>query len=222
MQYLCLKQIAAGGKTYCPGDVIPDGVVLPERSGKLIGSGYISKLDGSIRLSSDRAPELYTKEQVADMVARELAAKLEEAMAEMEKERADQLAELQEYIAELSEMAPDAWEGTVQIPVKNTSNGEQEQISVVFAKPEEIRQAFSVLQMNAEEGAKEVSGVDSENVLILLHASDSRVTIKNAAKKRAYSLSLADAKKEEAAGDGQPAEAAAEGRSDLGSQDGDV
>ena len=36
MQYLCLKQLTAAGTTYYPGNIVPDGVILPERSSKLI------------------------------------------------------------------------------------------------------------------------------------------------------------------------------------------
>ena len=42
MRYLCIRQLIAGGTTYHPGEVIPDGVILPERSKKLARSGYLS------------------------------------------------------------------------------------------------------------------------------------------------------------------------------------
>lgn len=42
MRYLCVRQLTAGGTTYHPGEIIPDGVILPERSKKLAGSGYVS------------------------------------------------------------------------------------------------------------------------------------------------------------------------------------
>lgn len=138
MPYLCTKQLIVGGVAYYPGERIPDGAILPDRSGKLIRSGYI--------------------------------------------------AEMQGYVAELQEMEPGAYEGTVQISVKTASDGENEQITAIPAKPEEIRQVFSVLQMNAEEGARAIAEVASENVLILLHAADSRKTIKNAAKEQADKL----------------------------------
>lgn len=194
MQYLCLKQITAGGKAYCPGEAIPDGVILPERSGKLLKSGYISKLGGAVSLSVG-AKELFTQEEVADMIEKALAEKLEEEKRGF--------AELQAHAADLEGLIPGAWEGTVQIPVKCASEGDQ--MTAVLAKPEEIQQAFSILQMNAEEGAKEISSVGSENVLTLLHAADSRVTIKNAAKKRADSLFLSDKGKEDAGGGVQSA-----------------
>lgn len=140
MQYLCERQLTAGGKTYNPGNIIPDGVILPERSSKLIKNGYISKIDGGTA------------------------------------------------VAELKKTEPNAWQDIIQISVKRDSDGENEQITAIPARPEEIQQVFSIMQLNAEEGAKSIAGVKSENVLILLHAADSRKTIKNAAKEQADKL----------------------------------
>lgn len=47
MQYLCEKQLTAGGVTYYPGEIIPEGVIYPERSGKLSKNGFISELPGN-------------------------------------------------------------------------------------------------------------------------------------------------------------------------------
>lgn len=45
MQYVCRKRLTAGGMVYHAGAILPDGVILPERSGKLLKSGYIAELD---------------------------------------------------------------------------------------------------------------------------------------------------------------------------------
>lgn len=147
MQYLCTKQLTAGGEDYHPGEVIPDGVILPERSGKLMKSGYLSALKTEVPW---------------------------------------------EYAAELRETEAEAYKGTVLIFVKPASDGENGQATAVPAKPEEIQQVFSILQMNAEEGAKAVADVRNENILILLHAADNRKTIKNAAKEQADRLFLTE------------------------------
>ena len=141
MQYLCVKQLAAGGTVYYPGEVIPDSVILPERSAKLIKSGYLSELDMEMPYKS---------------------------------------------IHEQAE--PGTYDGTIQIVMKGISEGENEQLTSVAAKADEIQQVFSIMQMSAEEGAKEITQVKSENVLVLLHAADSRKTIKNAAKEQADRL----------------------------------
>lgn len=45
MQYVCRRQLTAGGMTYYPGMIIPDGVILPVRGEKLLKCGYLSKLE---------------------------------------------------------------------------------------------------------------------------------------------------------------------------------
>ena len=77
---------------------------------------------------------------------------------------------------------------TVMIPVKGGSDGDNEQHTAVSATPEEIRQAFGIMQMNSTDGVEAIVGVKSENVLILLHAADTRKTIKDAAKKQADNI----------------------------------
>lgn len=141
MQYLCTKQLTAGGITYCPGEIIPDGVILPERSSKLLRNGYISKLKESMQIEWE----------------------------EMES---------------VGMNVPE----TVLITVNRESDEENQQGTAVPATPEEIQQVFSIMQLNAEDGAKAITEVQSENVLILLHAADSRKTIKNAAKEQADNL----------------------------------
>lgn len=51
MQYLCTRQLTAGGITYRPGELLPDGAVLPDRSRKLMKSGYIADLNQSSQYS---------------------------------------------------------------------------------------------------------------------------------------------------------------------------
>lgn len=51
--------------------------------------------------------------------------------------------------------------------------------------------------MNVDDGVKAIAEISSENVLILLHAADSRITVKNAAKKQADKLFSANGAKNE-------------------------
>lgn len=74
---------------------------------------------------------------------------------------------------------------TVWIAVCGESDGESTRATELPATAEEVRQTFSIMQMSAEEGARAIADVTSENVPILLHAADSRKKIKNAAKERA-------------------------------------
>lgn len=181
MQYLCVKQLTVGRTVYHLGEIIPDGVILPERSAKLIKSGYLSELNVEIPHESiHEQGKLFTKSEVDAMIAH--------AVAETEKKREEQLAELQKYAAELEETELGAYDGTIQIVIKGVSEGENEQLTTIPVRADEIQQVFSIMQMGAEEGAKEITQVNSENVLILLHAADSRKTIKNAAKEQADRL----------------------------------
>ncbi len=189
MQYLCERQIVLGSMTYNPGDIIPDGVVLDSRAGKLENSGYISVIRSPQDLpysSGTALPHsgeitLYTQEEVDKM----LEEAIEEAVNNTVMEMGQKQQGLQGYVAELRETVPGAYEGTVQVPIEGTSDGENGQVMVIPATPEEIQKVFSIMQMNAEDGAKEIAGVTSDNVLVLLHAADSRKTIKNAAKEQA-------------------------------------
>lgn len=92
---------------------------------------------------------------------------------------------ISDAVAELRETESGAYEGTVQISVNGESDGE---VIAIPATPEEIQQVFSIIQLTAEEGVKAIADVKSENVLILLHAADTRKTVKEAAKKQADNL----------------------------------
>ncbi len=75
---------------------------------------------------------------------------------------------------------------SIQITVKGSSDGEP--ATVISATPEEIRSVLSIMQLSAEEAVKAISEIQSDNVLILLHAADSRKMVKNAAKEQADKL----------------------------------
>ena len=175
MQYLCLKQLTVGKTTYHLGDTIPDDVILPARSEKLIRSGYISKLDEETEYSKNESG-LFTQEQVDKMIA--------EAIVSMKQKE----EELQQVVADLKKCKLTENDGMISVSVKKESDGEKEQIAIILVTPDEIQQVFSIMQQNADEGSKAIAAIQSENVLILLHAADSRKTIKEAAKKQVDNL----------------------------------
>ena len=180
MQYLCRKQLPAGGGTYRPGEIIPDGVILPERALALEKMGYISKVEPKGLFEEVQEAQGKT-EEIDTMISEAVAL----ARAETEKEWAGRVAELQGHAARLDETGLGAYDGMVTISVKGASNG---QCTAIPASVEEIQKVFVIMQLNAEDAARAVSGVESENVLILLHAADSRKTVKTAAKERADKL----------------------------------
>lgn len=181
MRYLCTKQLTAGGETYYPGEIIPNEVILPERSGKLLRSGYISEVsEESWQTPVTGMETLFTQEEVAAMIAK--------AVEDVEQKHSDEMAKLEET-------GDGAYDGTVTIMVKGDSD---DQNVGVPATPEEIQQSFVILQMNAEEGVKAIADVKSENVLIIVHAIDNRKTVKEAAKKQADNLFSTDSIKNDA------------------------
>lgn len=102
-------------------------------------------------------------------------------------------------------------ENMVMISVKTGTDGEEAQNMSVPATSEDIQQVFSIMQLTAEEGVKEIANVTSENALILLHAADSRKTIKNAAKERADNLFSANGDFNEAGTGNEPTNTDTEG-----------
>lgn len=77
-------------------------------------------------------------------------------------------------------------------------------VSVVFGEetgdlliwPEDIRTVFCILQKNAEDATKAIAAVERDGTLMLLHAADSRKTVKAAAAARAKALGFAWEKEE--------------------------
>lgn len=158
MQYLCKKQLVVGGITYYPGDMVPDGVILPERSLKLVRNNYISEINKECEEVSVSGQEGFTKEQVDHMIDNAVL----EAVAKIESKV------------------------SIQVAIKEES-GEGDHI-VVLATQMEIQQVFSIMQMNVEEAVKEIAEIKSEDMLILLHAIDNRKMVKEASKKRVDKL----------------------------------
>lgn len=163
MKLIAKRPCSFGGRSFFIGEEIPTELVLDPAAQEKLGVIVISNAE------SEEVPAIpagtFTQQQVDSMIA-------------------DAVAEAQHKQSELQETEPGAYDGMVQISVY----GENEQVMVVPATPEEIQQVFSIMQQTAEEGAKVIADVTEENVLILLHAADSRKTIKNAAKERADKL----------------------------------
>ena len=108
-------------------------------------------------------------------------------------------AVLQEGVTE-ELLLPVGPEGTVWIPIITDVPGEEDiaQVENLPMTESEIQLAASIMQMKADEAAKKIEDVYSDNVLIFLNACDSRSTVKSAAKKQAGKLSSTDDDKNEA------------------------
>lgn len=175
MRLIANKPCSFGGRQFYIGEEIPEKLVADARRQEKMG--VIAIVNGNVGALNGLAGVLFTQEQVEKMIA--------QAVAEAEKKKEDQLAEMRVYAAELREMEPGAYGGMIPISVKGESD---EQQTTVFTTPEEIQQVFSIMQMTATDGAEIIAGVKSENILILLHAADSRKTVKSAAKEQVDKL----------------------------------
>ena len=81
-----------------------------------------------------------------------------------------------------AEEAPD--DGIVHVPVMQ---GTSDELDVPITK-DDATLIFCLMQETAEKAIWEVNEINDENVLIVIHATDSRKSVKNAAKERASSL----------------------------------
>lgn len=178
MRLIAKKPCSFGGQKFYIGDEIPKNLVADAKLQEKMG--VIAIINDNIGESGGQSGTLFTQEQVEKMVA--------EAVQEAEEKMGIYSGELQSGVLEIDETALHVFDETIPISVKGSISGENEQAIAIPAKPEEIQQVFAIMQMNAEEGIKAIADVTSENVLILLHAAESRKTIKDATKKQADKL----------------------------------
>ena len=149
---------------------------------------------GVISIANDEAgvPEqsgaLYSQEQVDKMMADAVA----NASKGFTQEQVDEM--IQSAVAELKPFDSDNAGFTV------TVKGEGDNVTAVSCSAEDIQSVVDVLQMNADDGAKAVASVKSDSVLILLHALDTRATVKKAAQKQHDTLFSAKGNSNESAG----------------------
>lgn len=92
-----------------------------------------------------------------------------------------------------------------------TVKGEGGNVTAVSCSAEDIQEVVDVLQMNADDGARAVANVKSDSVLILLHALDTRSTVKKAAQKQHDTLFSADGNSNESVGGNETTDGNTEG-----------
>ena len=185
MRLIAKKPCSYGGKKFFIGDEIPAELVVNiEREEKL---GQISAANDEAGVP-EQSGALYSQEQVDEMIA--------DAVANADKgftqEQVDEM--VKSAVAELKPFDSDNAGFTV------TVKGEGDNVTAVSCSTEDIQSVVDVLQMNADDGAKAVASVQSDSVLILLHALDTRATVKKAAQKQHDTLFSADGNPNESAG----------------------
>ena len=125
-------------------------------------------------------------------IANDEAGVPEQSGALYSQEQVDEM--IQSAVAELEPFDSDNAGFTV------TVKGEGDNVTAVSCSAEDIQSVVDVLQMNADDGAKAVASVQSDSVLILLHALDTRATVKKAAQKQHDTLFSADGNSNESVG----------------------
>lgn len=177
MRLIAKKPCSYGGKKFFIGDEIPAELVVNiEREEKL---GVISAANDEAGVP-EQSGALYSQEQVDEMIA--------DAVANADKgftqEQVDEM--IKSAVAELETFDSDNAGFTV------TVKGEGDNVTAVSCSAEDIQSVVDVLQMNADDGAKAVTSVQSDSVLILLHALETRATVKKAAQKQHDTLFSAE------------------------------
>lgn len=79
----------------------------------------------------------------------------------------------------------------ITIPVK-AEDGREMEVALMLSA---VVKVFEVMQMPEEDAVKEIAGIEDENTLITIHATESRGAVKEAAKSRAVELSTGGKKK---------------------------
>lgn len=185
MRLIAKKPCSYGGKKFFIGDEIPAELVVNiDREEKL---GVISAVNDEAGVP-EQSGALYSQEQVDEMIADAVA----NAGKGFTQEQVDEM--IQSAVAELEPFDSDNAGFTV------TVKGEGDNVTAVSCSAEDIQSVVDVLQMNADDGAKAVTSVQSDSVLILLHALDTRATVKKAAQKQHDTLFSAEGNSNESAG----------------------
>lgn len=136
-------------------------------------------------------------------IANDEAGVPEQSGALYSQEQVDEM--IQSVVAELKPFDSDNAGFTV------TVKGEGDNVTAVSCSAEDIQSVVDVLQMNADDGAKAVANVQSDSVLILLHALDTRATVKKAAQKQHDTLFSADGNSNESVGGNATTDSITEG-----------
>lgn len=79
-------------------------------------------------------------------------------------------------------------DGIFSVPIIKDVDADTAEVLDIKLSEGEVQQVFAILQMDEEHAVEAIERVEEENTLIVVHACDSRLTCKNAAKQRAETL----------------------------------
>ena len=216
MGLIAKRPCSYGDKKFFIGDEIPADLVADVAREEKLGvisitnaSAGVSVQSGTL-FSQEQVDEMiaeavanastgYTQEQVDEMIAEAVA----NASTGYTQEQVDEM--IQSAVAEIKPFESDDYGFTI------TVKGEGDNVTAVSCSTEDVQAVVDVLQMNADDGAKAVANVKSDSVLILLHALDTRATVKKAAQKQHDTLFSADGNSNESVGGNASTDGTTEG-----------
>ena len=216
MGLIAKRPCSYGGKKFFIGDEIPADLVADVAREEKLGVISITNASAGVSVQSGT---LFSQEQVDEMIAEAVAnastgytqeqvdEMIEEAVANAStgytQEQVDEM--IQSAVAEIKPFESDDYGFTI------TVKGEGDNVTAVSCSTEDVQAVVDVLQMNADDGAKAVANVKSDSVLILLHALDTRATVKKAAQKQHDTLFSADGNSNESVGGNASTDGTTEG-----------
>lgn len=173
MKLIAKKPCSFGGRQFYIGDEIPAGLVADPVTQEGLGVIAIANTGSG----GEPDGQMFTQEQVEKMLEEAVEEAVNNTVAEMKQEQ-----------EELAQAKKESAEGIV-INLRGWDYSETGKATDVTATPEQIQHTFGILQCTAEDGAKHIADITDETVLLLIHAADSRKTVKNAAKEQRDKLS---------------------------------
>ncbi len=99
----------------------------------------------------------------------------------------------QEQLGVLAHVDESSWmtgtdNGILSIPIIKDVDADTAEVIEIKLSEGAVQNVFAILQMDEEHAVEAIGKIEEENVLIVVHACDSRAACKNAAKQRAEAL----------------------------------
>ena len=220
MKLIAKKPCSFGGQKFYIGDEIPTNLVADVRMQEKMG--VITIVNDTEGVPGGESGTLFTLEQAEKMVAEAVDEAVNNTVLEMEELQKyrelgvapEQVRQIDENYAELAkelaQVKKESAQGVI-INLRGWDYSDTGKATDVTATPEQIKHTFAILQCTAEDGAKCIADITDETVLLLVHAADSRKTVKNAAKEQKDKLSSTKGETNEATGGNENTDTHTEG-----------
>jgi len=220
MKLIAKKPCSFGGQKFYIGDEIPTNLVADVRMQEKMG--VITIVNDTEGVPGRESGTLFTLEQVEKMVAEAVDEAVNNTVLEMEELQKyrelgvtpEQVRQIDENYAELAkelaQVKKESAQGVI-INLRGWDYSDTGKAIDVTATLEQIKHTFAILQCTAEDGAKCIADITDETVLLLIHAADSRKTVKNAAKEQREKLFSTKEETNEAIGGNANADTHTEG-----------